>query len=222
MIRNDRPTRLQILAMLKKNNRMTSKQVGDVLGVTPMGARQHLTAMEKDGLVASEFVRQKAGRPALYFRLTPQSDCYFPQNYEPMALEILKGMENLQGREKIVEVFKLRKEKLVKEYKAALEKSDLKESVQKLAEIRDLEGYMAELEENEAAFLLTEHNCPIHSIAKEYNELCQHELQIFKDVLNVPVERIQHMVKGENACVYKITPDTQDNGNGKNKSDSRE
>jgi len=47
-------------------------------------------------------------------------------------------------------------------------------------------------------------------------------LQIFKDVLNVPVERIQHMVKGENACVYKITPDAQDNGNGKNKSDSRE
>ena len=91
-----------------------------------------------------------------------------------------------------------------------------------MAEIRDLEGYMAELEENEAAFVLTEHNCPIHSIAKEYNELCQHELQIFKDVLNVPVERIQHMVKGENACVYKITPDTQDNGNGKNKSDSRE
>ncbi|MFB3785634.1 MAG: helix-turn-helix transcriptional regulator [bacterium] len=216
MIRNDRPTRLQILALLKKNNRMTSKQVGDILGVTPMGARQHLTAMEKDGLVASEFVRQKAGRPALYFRLTSQSDCYFPQNYEPMALEILKGMENLQGREKIIEVFKLRKEKLVNDYKAALEKSDLKGSVQKLAEIRDLEGYMAELEENEAAFLLTEHNCPIQSIAKEYNELCQQELQIFKDVLNVPVERVRHMVKGENACVYKIMPDNHDRDNGNN------
>ncbi|HXK93115.1 MAG TPA: transcriptional regulator [bacterium] len=206
MIRNDRPTRLQILALLKKNTRMTSKQVGEILGVTPMGARQHLTAMEKDGLGQAEFVRQKAGRPALYFRLTAQANCYFPQNYEPMALEFLKGMEKLEGREKIVEVFQLRKEKLLHQYKSALEQSDLKECVRKLAEIRDAEGYMAEMEENGSALLLIEHNCPIHSIAKEYNELCQHELQLLMDVLNVKVERIQHMVKGESACVYKIAP----------------
>ncbi|MBN2326634.1 MAG: transcriptional regulator [Candidatus Omnitrophica bacterium] len=208
-MKNEKPTRLHILCLLKKNGRMTSKQVGDIIGVTSMGARQHLTAMERDGLVASEFVRQKAGRPALYFKLTEKADHYFPQRYGPLAMDILKGVEELKGRDTVEKVLQRRRENLRQNYFAALNnndmnKADLKEKVKKLAEMRDDDGYMTEMEEDEDALLLREHNCPIHAVAKEYHEVCQHELDLFEEILGAPVERVEHMVKGERSCVYKI------------------
>ena len=208
-MKNDRPTRLQILSLLKKEGQMTSKQVGDIIGVTSMGARQHLTSMEKDGLVSSQFIRQKAGRPALYFVLTEKSDTMFPQRYGTLAMDILKGIEKLEGREKIEEIFLERRNNLEKEFNAAINENDLangtfKEKVEKLAEIQNEDGFMTEVQQNGQEFLLVEHNCPIHNIAKEYGEICQHELELFKKVLNAPIERIEHITKGERSCIYKI------------------
>ncbi|MGC9328302.1 MAG: helix-turn-helix transcriptional regulator [Candidatus Hinthialibacter sp.] len=221
-MKNEKPTRLHILFLLKKNGRMTSKQVGDIIGVTSMGARQHLTAMERDGLVASEFVRQKAGRPALYFRLTEKADHYFPQRYGPLAMDILKGMEELQGRNTVEKVLKRRREKLRENYLSALNsngagQSDLKDKVKTLASIRDDDGYMAEMEESEDALFLKEFNCPIHAVAQEYQEVCQHELELFQEILGVQVERIEHMVKGERSCIYKITKAAPEKKTGRGK-----
>lgn len=221
-MRNDRPTRLHILSLLKKHGRMTSKQVGDIIGVTSMGARQHLTAMEKDGLVASEFVRQKAGRPALYFNLTEKANNYFPQQYGPLAMDILKGMENLQGRDVVKKVLEYRRDAMRKAYDTALNKSGagaipLKEKVEKLAALRDEDGFMSEMEERDGVLHLTEHNCPIQTIAMEYNEVCQHELELIKDVLNAKVERVEHMVCGERSCIYRILPSGRSESHGSRK-----
>jgi predicted ArsR family transcriptional regulator len=226
-MKNDRPTRLHILSLLKKNGQMTSKQVGDIIGVTSMGARQHLTAMEKGGLVDYEFVRQKAGRPALYFNLTEKANAYFPQRYGPLAMDILKGMEDLEGRDTVEKVLERRRDNLRQNYNTAINKNgmagaDLKEKVQKLADMRENDGYMTEMEEKEGEFILIEHNCPIHIIAKEYNEVCQHELELFKDVLNTPVERVQHMVKGERSCIYRIlAKGPSERSSGKNAASSK-
>lgn len=219
-MKNDRPTRLHILSLLKKNGQMTSKQVGDIIGVTSMGARQHLTAMEKDGLVDSEFVRQKAGRPALYFKLTDKANSYFPQRYGPLAMDILKNMEDMEGRDTVEKILERRRDNLKQNYCSSISKNgttsaDLKERVQKLADLRDNDGYMTEMEEKEGEFLIIEHNCPIQIIAKEYNEVCQHELELFKDVLNAPVERVEHMVKGERSCVYRVQMKSQERSSGR-------
>jgi len=188
---------------------MTSKQVGDIIGVTSMGARQHLTAMEKDDLVASEFVRQKAGRPALYFKLTEKADHYFPQQYGPLAMDILKGVESLEGRNTVEKVLEQRWIKLRQAYDTALNKTgtvptNLKEKVEKLATIRDDDGYMSEMEEKDGELYITEHNCPIQTIAKEYNEVCQYELDLFQKLLNSKVVRVEHMINGERSCVYRV------------------
>ncbi len=208
-MKNDRPTRLQILSLLKKQGQMTSKQVGDIIGVTSMGARQHLTSMEKDGLVSSQFVRQKAGRPALYFTLTSKSDTMFPQRYGSLAMDILKGLEKLEGRDKIEEILFERREHLQEIINTAINENGMangsfEDKIEKLAQIQNNDGFMTEVQQKDDVFLLVEHNCPIHTIAKEYNEICSHELELFKKVLKVPIERIEHIAKGDRSCIYKI------------------
>ncbi|MGI6455004.1 MAG: helix-turn-helix transcriptional regulator [bacterium] len=200
-----RNTRMEILALLKKRGAMTAQQVGEVMKMTSMGARQHLTSLESDQLVESDFVRQKTGRPALYFRLTDKADHYFPQRYDSLALSFLRNLEEMEGREKVEEILRRRKEKLLVEYKKILNSDNVRERVQKIAEIRDNEGYMAEFKEEEDGGLnIIEYNCPITCIANDFPEICQHELELFEEVLGCPVERQDHMIQGTPACVYKI------------------
>lgn len=199
-----RPTRMTILCLLKKNGKMTAKQIGDLLGVTAMGARQHLTAMEKEGILASEFVRQKAGRPALYFRLAQPSEKFFPQQYNDLIVSLLQTMEEMDGRDKIGQLLEIRRQKLKEQYEGNMNGDAAPERIKTLADLRDNDGYMADLSEDAEQYELVEHNCPIAQVAREFPEVCHHELELFKELIGLPVERVHHMMDGGHACVYKI------------------
>jgi predicted ArsR family transcriptional regulator len=180
-MKNEASNSLALLSLLKKNGRMTSKQVGDLVGVTSMGARQHLTAMEKDGLDRLGIRPPESGTSRALFQVDEKAHSYFPQSYGPLALDLLRGMEDLEGRDKVELVLQRRREKLRQQYNSALNTngmngSELKDKVAKLADLRDKDGYMTEMEEKGTELFLTEHNCPIHSIAREFGEVCQHDL----------------------------------------------
>ncbi|MBI1387380.1 MAG: winged helix-turn-helix transcriptional regulator [bacterium] len=208
---NERPTRMTILCLLKKNGKMTAKQVGEALGVTSMGARQHLTAMEKEGVLDSEFVRQKAGRPALYFKLTPRSDKFFPQQYNDLIINLLRTMEEMDGRDKIGQLLDQRRKKLKTQYESRMNGGGTDERIQTLSQLRDQEGYMTNLSDRDGSFEFVEHNCPISRVAHEYPEICQQELALFRELIGLQVERVDHMIDGGHACVYKFV---KGNGNG--------
>lgn len=201
---SQRPTRMTILCLLKKNGKMTAKQIGELLGVTAMGARQHLTAMEKEGILESEFIRQKAGRPALYFHLAQQSEKFFPQQYNDLIVSLLKTMEEMDGRDKIGQLLEIRRQKLKEQYEGNMNGDATPDRIKTLADLRDGDGYMADLSENPEQFELVEHNCPIAQVAREFPEVCQQELELFKELIGLPVERVHHMMDGGHACVYKI------------------
>ena len=46
------------------------KELGELLGLTSTGIRQHLTVLERDGLIAGEWRVTENSRRAKYYRLT--------------------------------------------------------------------------------------------------------------------------------------------------------
>ena len=64
---------------------------------------------------------------------------------------------------------------------------------------------MAEWQEDEGAFRLSEHNCAIRAVAERYPEVCAAEAQFLQAVLGGTVDRRTHIVSGCNACEYAIT-----------------
>ena len=53
-------TRQQILEYLQRHGRGTVKELGELLDLTSTGIRQHLTVLERDGLVeVHDFVKKK-------------------------------------------------------------------------------------------------------------------------------------------------------------------
>jgi predicted ArsR family transcriptional regulator len=93
--------------------------------------------------------------------------------------------------------------------------STIGERVEALAQLRTVEGYMAEAvplprgdDDGEDAYLLVEHHCPICSAAETCQNLCRGELELFQAALgdDVHVERSQHIMAGDQRCAYRVTP----------------
>jgi predicted ArsR family transcriptional regulator len=77
-----------------------------------------------------------------------------------------------------------------------------------LAQARDSEGYMAQVQpQGDGSFLLVENHCPICAAARECQGFCRSELALFQRALpGSTVERAEHLLSGARRCVYKITP----------------
>jgi predicted ArsR family transcriptional regulator len=69
---------------------------------------------------------------------------------------------------------------------------------------------MAEVrrEEGGGGFLLVENHCPICAAANACQGFCSTELDLFRTVLgpSVEVERVEHIVSGDQRCAYRVRP----------------
>lgn len=52
----------RILQIVKRDGSVTAKQLSSELGMTTMGARQHLQGLEDDGILSIHDVKVKVGR----------------------------------------------------------------------------------------------------------------------------------------------------------------
>lgn len=67
-------TKSLILAFIKRNGGSTVDELAQALGLIPMTARWHLTALQRDDLLEAEPVRRATGRPHYIYRLTRRGD----------------------------------------------------------------------------------------------------------------------------------------------------
>ncbi len=203
----DRPTREQVLYLLKLHGRMTVKELSQALSITPMGVRQHLEVLAREGLITHEWVRRGRGRPSQVFSLTPQGDERFPRAYEQLLLSLLADLESLHGPETVEALFVQRMHKQREEYQRRLAgRVTLRERVAELARVRHEEGYLAGWEQvDEHTFVLVEHNCPVRAVAAAHVYPCRYELQLFASLFpDAQVEREELLVTGQPRCRYVI------------------
>jgi predicted ArsR family transcriptional regulator len=201
----DNPTRKKILLALKKNGNMSVDDLSDEVKITPMGVRQHLLILERKGAV--EYITRKhgVGRPGFLYRLTETADNLFPKSYQAFAMDILTELEHLDGRGKIEDIFRRRKERIASEMTRLLSgKKTLSERLHALSDLLERDGFIVELEENSANFKLKQFNCPISKVALRFREACTYDLHLFREIIGEGVSREQCLSDGDQACVYVI------------------
>ncbi len=204
-------TRRKILLLLRKRPGVTVTELAAELGLTGMGVRRHLDALQAEGLVeATTCDRKGLGRPAAGWRLSAAGLELFPRRYDRVALEVLEDVAEHAGREAVDAVFARRTDKLVAEYENELGGAEgLPERVAALARIRDDAGYLAEWSADGGGdLLLTENNCAVHRVAERYPAVCAQELALLRRVLgpDVEVTREAHTMAGDAVCRYRIRP----------------
>jgi len=199
-------TRREILSLIKRRGPMTVQELSRSLEITPMGVRQHLAILERDGCVQSNGVRRGQGRPSRVYSITLEGDKVFPRTYEQIATALLDDVKSLDGEAKVDALFEYRRKRQLEQYRARMGGKDLAEKVATLVQIRNEEGYLAEGEQRDKdTFALIEHNCPIRAVAGTYRQACACELALFADALGAEVSRTDHIVAGAPHCRYTIT-----------------
>jgi len=202
---NENPTRERIIGILKKKGPLPIDDLSRQLGITPMGIRQHLLFLERKGLVEYVAKRHGIGRPAFIYRLTEKADELFPKAYPEFIVNAFKDIEKNEGRNKIDDIFRWRKERLLKENREALsDKKILHEKVYRFKDILEADGYLADLDEDNRNHILRLFNCPIFRVASEFKEPCVYELQMCRDLFGADVMRPQCMAEGDPFCTYLI------------------
>src|SRR5918994_1963094 len=201
----ERKTRRAITKLLKTEGPIDSAQLAERLGLTAMAVRQHLYALQREGLVAAEERPVPIGRPAKFWRITRAADRLFPEAYAELSVALINSVKDAFGDEGLERVLTSRCARQRMDYGKRIKPGDsLERKLQELAKVRTEEGYMAEVRtEGEGIYLLIENHCPICAAANACQGFCATELDLFRSVLGpgVTVERAEHIISGDRRCV---------------------
>ena len=201
--------RRAVLYALRRRGEATAEQVADQLGMTVSGARQHLTALARAGLVDSAEMPStelKRGRRALAYSATAAADGYFPKAYGELTNELL-GYVADSDPELLEDVFAKRRQHRIEHAQTRLAgKRTLGTKVAELTRILDEDGYLATYEKvGPGVYRVIEHNCAIWAVAQRYGQACTSEIDFIRASLpDAEIERVQHMVAGARHCAYEI------------------
>lgn len=199
----------RILFLLKTRGPQTASALGRHLGITSMGARQHLERLARDGLVAHFDERRSVGRPKRHWRLTDKAQSRFPDRHADVTVEILDAVRTVFGENGVDRLITERERQTLAKYRQALQHAPTAAArIRGLAELRTQEGYMAEVDRGaDGSFVLAENHCPVCAAAAACQGFCRSEVAIFRAVLtDCTVERIDHILAGARRCAYRIAP----------------
>ena len=198
-------TRQQILEYLQREGRATVKELGTLLGLTSTGIRQHLTVLERDGLVDAHEERGRVGRPTLVYSLTEKADALFPKTYDALASVLLEEIRSSQGNEHLYGLLHKVAERMAAPYTDRVEGRPLPERVQEAARIMEEQGCMVDVREADGdEYYIDEFTCPFPKVAQEDRAVCALHVDFVRILTGGDTRLTQSLLRGERACSYRI------------------
>ncbi|NVK21545.1 MAG: transcriptional regulator [Kangiellaceae bacterium] len=197
----------KILYLLKSRGDQSATMLSSLLSMTMMGARKLLLELQKKELVYSYQQKAGRGRPKLMWSLSEKGHTKFPDRHADLTLQLITNIRNTLGQQDLERLLMAREQQTLEAYSKQLNKElGLGNRLQKLADIRSEEGYMAEVQEqSDGSYLLIENHCPICVAAQTCQGFCRSELTIFRKSLSAQVERVEYILDGARRCAYRIT-----------------
>jgi predicted ArsR family transcriptional regulator len=200
----------QTLFLIKTRGPQTAQQLAALLDLTSMGARRQLEAWQEKGMLTYEEVADKRGRPSRRWLLTEAGHARFPDRHADLTVQLIDQVRGLFGDAGLDKLIAAREAVSEQQYRVHLRNAGaLPERVAALVQARSSEGYMAEVEtRDDGSLLLVENHCPICAAARQCQQFCRSELDLFQRVLgpDCSVGRVEHMLNGARRCVYVIKP----------------
>jgi predicted ArsR family transcriptional regulator len=197
--------RREIIRLLKRRGPLPVEEIAEALAVTVSGARQHLSSLERDGVVTYQRVRQGPGRPRHLYELTERGDALFPRRYAELLGELL-GYVREADPALVDRVFARRSQRRFESARPRLEDLPLAERLREVVRILDEEGYYPELQiQREGEWRILVRNCPVRALGERYSQACASEISFLRKVFpDTDVRRVSHQLNGQTCCGYEI------------------
>jgi len=198
-------SREEIVHLLRGRGRVSVDELALELGVTKQCVRKHLDILEREGYVQHAPERGERGRPAHVYRLTTKAEELFPKRYDLFAKALLRQIDAIWGERGLNTVFCGCAGETVSILRPQLARLGFDARVRRLTELLGEMGYEAEAEKlPDGSYLLTEWNCPQAEVARDYRQLCDRELIVYRDLLGAEVFRESRIAGGASRCAYRV------------------
>ena len=186
-------TKTEILARLKRTDGASVDDLAVSLGLAPMTVRQHLMALERDGLIGVEAVRRSNGRPHYCYRLTEEGNRSIAQGYDRLVELLVESAGNLEpaalhGRspeERRALLFKLAAATLAGRQRAEVLSLPPMARGERIAEILRAYGGFSDCHQNGQGFELRDFNCVFRSAAPT-TVACEWHETLLEGLTNTP------------------------------------
>ena len=199
-----RSTRMEILELLRRRGRCSAETIAVDLGVTANAIRQHLTNLERDGLVASQPERSGRGRPSLLFALTERADSVFPKRYGQLATMVLQEVQEMGGPEALDEVFA----RVAARHAASMERDldglDFDERMRRVVSWIGRAGTLVEQSESPEGIRVTIHNCPFRNTALKFPQVCTITPQLISRLTGAAVSQSDSIHRRDPYCSFVV------------------
>ncbi|MFZ6044875.1 helix-turn-helix transcriptional regulator [Pseudomonas sp. CR3202] len=186
-------------ALLYQPDGMSIDDLASHLAVTRTAIRQHLAALERDGLILRGETRPTGRRPEQLYQLSPRGRELFPRQYQLLANLLIGEVASLIGQDALLRLMRGLGEKLA----AELERETVDEA--RIAEHMNQAGYEAEVFfRSTGEPEIVAHNCVFHHLAAAHPEVCELDLALLGTLGGGEVEHLECMVREGQVCRFRI------------------
>ena len=204
----DAPTRQRVAQTLLELGPSTAAVLAERLALTPAAVRRHLDHMVVEGAIEAREPRvygtRGRGRPAKVFAITDTGRERFDQQYDDLALEALRFLEETGGDTAVLEFARRRVAGIETHYDAIVAGEPGIEPSQALARALTQGGYAASVRQGPVGEQLCQQHCPVSHVAHEFPQLCEAETEVISKVLGRHVQRLATIAHGDGVCTTCI------------------
>jgi predicted ArsR family transcriptional regulator len=188
-------------ALLHQAGGMSIDELAEHLAVTRTAIRQHLAALERDGLVLRGETRPTGRRPEQLYQLTDHAREQFPRQYQLLASALIDEVADIIGPEALATLMRNLGRKLAQDR----EQQVVDET--KIVQHMNQAGYEAEVFFRSSGDQeIVAHNCVFHRLAAAHPVVCELDLALIGALGGAEVEHTECMVRGGNVCRFKLRP----------------
>ncbi len=191
-------TREEILAILRRRERVGVEELAADLGLAGATVRRHLDVLQRDNYVSVTQVRGQTGRPRHLFSLTEAGADLFPHHYVRLTQRLLGEIVGLEASETAGRsggdiaslVFDKMAERLATEYAPRVTGDSLDARVRSAVRLVAEEGIDFEVVSRSGEVRLLGRGCPCSRLTTGRAEACDHDRRMLERILGVRVETL--------------------------------
>ena len=198
------PTRESILRSLRVQGQCTVKELAEIVGISPVSVRHHLSYLQANGLVTAKEVRYGVGRPHHIFSLTDEAHELFPTRYFQLTTRLLDEIKDGLPQEQVETFFIKLAKSITEDYGESFEGLPMEERFQHLVSLLSNEGFDAEYQKQEGQFVLHMFSCPYLKLVQQHPEICLVGQALISEALSLPFERITCFFDGDAHCTFTL------------------
>ncbi|CAN5514294.1 transcriptional regulator [soil metagenome] len=204
----DAPTRERVARSILELGPSTAAVLAERLDLTPAAVRRHLDQMVAEGALEPREPRiygtRGRGRPAKVFAFTEAGRDRFDQQYDDLAVQALRFLEETGGDAAVLAFARRRVAGIETHYDEIVTADPELAPSQALAQALTLGGYSASVRQGPVGEQLCQQHCPVSHVAHEFPQLCEAETEVISKILGRHVQRLATIAHGDGVCTTCI------------------